>query len=62
MTMYLKYEVREVREKALSRCSDVDPWFRSVNSLEFLVPLRFSSKHLYLCGGGAALTTNECAA
>ena len=35
MTMYLKYEVREVREKALSlsRSSDVDPRFRSVNSL-----------------------------
>jgi len=29
MTMYLKYEVREVREKALSRSSDVDPRFLS---------------------------------
>ena len=27
MTMYLKYEVRQVREKALSRSSDVDPRF-----------------------------------
>jgi len=37
LTMCLKYEVREVREKALSRSSDVDPRFRSVNSLRNLI-------------------------
>ena len=36
MTMYLKYEVREVREKALSRSSDVDPRFRSVNLTDLI--------------------------
>jgi len=39
MTMYLKYEVREVREKALSRSSDVDPRFRS-NSILRVNPMR----------------------
>ena len=42
MTMYLKYEVREVREKALSRSSDVDPRLRSVNSLRSVVEMRRS--------------------
>ena len=63
MTMYLKYEVREVREKALSRSSDVDPRFRSVSRIRYSDPyislfqsfLLQRQRSLYMANGGLRL-------